>query len=312
MLFASPPEHTLEWSDSGVEGCSRFLKRFWRFAYQHRDCASAEGVDAGGLDSQQEALRRKLHETIQKAGRVVEQRHTFNTAIAANMELLNDLMRLSEDGKAEPGLVRECLEAMLRMLAPAVPHLTHVLWHEFGFDGVVLDQPWPEVDESALRRSVEQIVVQVNGKGPGANWNLRSISARTSCGRKYWIMLKCNALPKEKPWFVSSRSRTSSSMSWCVMRRGSFLLGAAFCLAFSGCGFQLADSKGVATKIPQASLQLVGGSPGFRQVLKRKLRGGRRQGGGRRCGGRFDCLPGRPAGTPPGHRCDHRHGRPRI
>ena len=164
MLFASPPEHTLEWSDSGVEGCSRFLKRFWRFAYQHRDCASAEGVDAGGLDSQQEELRRKLHETIEKAGRVVEQRHTFNTAIAANMELLNDLMRLSEDGKAEPGLVRECLEAMLRMLAPAVPHLTHVLWHEFGFGGVILDQPWPEADESALQRSVEQIVVQVNGK----------------------------------------------------------------------------------------------------------------------------------------------------
>ena len=117
-----------------------------------------------GLDSQQEELRRKLHETIQRAGRVVEQRHTFNTAIAANMELLNDLMRLSEDGKAEPGLVRECLEAMLRMLAPAIPHLAHVLWHEFGFAGVILDQPWPEADESALQRSVEQIVVQVNGK----------------------------------------------------------------------------------------------------------------------------------------------------
>ena len=164
MLFASPPEHTLEWSDSGVEGCSRFLKRFWRFVYQHRECASAEDVNAEELDPQQEELRRKLHETIRRVGHAVEQRHTFNTAVAANMELLNDLMHLSDAGKAEPALVRECLEAMLRMLAPIVPHLSHVLWRELGFEGIALDQPWPEADEAALQRSVEQIVVQVNGK----------------------------------------------------------------------------------------------------------------------------------------------------
>ena len=164
VLFASPPEHTLEWSDSGVEGCSRFLKRLWRFACQHQDCASAGDIEADGLEPQQEELRRKLHETLQKAGRVVEQRHTFNTVIAANMELLNDLAHLADKDQASPALVRECLAAMLCMLAPAVPHLTHVLWREIGFEGAVLDQPWPEADESALERSVEPIVVQVNGK----------------------------------------------------------------------------------------------------------------------------------------------------
>ena len=164
VLFASPPEHTLEWSDSGVEGCARFLRRFWRFAYKHRDCASAESARPDGLDAPQRDLRRKLHETIQKTGRVVERRHTFNTVVAANMELLNALTRLSDEDEVGPALVRECLEAMLRMLAPIVPHLSHVLWRALGLGGTVLDQPWPEVDESALERSVERIVVQVNGK----------------------------------------------------------------------------------------------------------------------------------------------------
>ncbi len=164
VLFASPPEHTLEWSDSGVEGCSRFLNRLWRFVHENLDCASAGSVDADGLVPRQKDFRRKLHEAIQKSGRVIDRRHTFNTVIAANMELLNDLMRLSDEGEAEPALTREALDAMLRMLAPITPHLSHALWRALGLGEAILDQPWPKADETALERSVERIVVQVNGK----------------------------------------------------------------------------------------------------------------------------------------------------
>ena len=164
VLFASPPEHTLEWSDSGVEGCSRFLKRFWRFAYQHREDVAVPDEGTEALDSTQQELRRKLHETIRRVDHVIGQRHTFNTAIAANMELLNEMMQFADSNAIGRSLVRECLDAMLRMLAPIVPHFTHVLWDELGFAGAVLDQSWPEADESALQRAVEQIVVQVNGK----------------------------------------------------------------------------------------------------------------------------------------------------
>ena len=164
MLFASPPEHTLEWSDSGVEGCARFLKRLWRFACDHAQAEGEASPPAEARTPKQQELRRRLHETIRKAGSVIGRRHTFNTAIAANMELLNELLRFDDAGAGGRALVRECLSAMLRMLAPAVPHAAHVLWRELGFDGAVLEQPWPAVDEDALQQSVERLVVQVNGK----------------------------------------------------------------------------------------------------------------------------------------------------
>ena len=164
VLFAAPPEHTLEWSDSGVEGCYRFLKRFWRFVHERRDALCAADEVAEAHDDAQKDLRRKLHETIKRATFVIEERHTFNTAIAANMELLNELVQFPDASPAAHTLFRECLSAMLRMLAPTVPHFAHVLWQELGFDGVALDQPWPEVDDTALQRATESIVVQVNGK----------------------------------------------------------------------------------------------------------------------------------------------------
>ena len=164
VLFAAPPEHALEWSDSGVEGCSRFLKRLWRFVHRHLKDAPVAQTDVPESSPGQKDLRRKLHETIRKVGHVIESRHTFNTAIAANMELLNDIMRLNDAGGVRPALLRECLQAILLMLAPIVPHLSHVLWEELGFSGAVLDQPWPETDASALRRTSERIGVQVNGK----------------------------------------------------------------------------------------------------------------------------------------------------
>ena len=164
MLFAAPPEHTLEWSEHGVEGCSRFLKRFWRFAYDHQRVAAVSDGPEEINDSERRELRIRLHETIRRATHVIERRHTFNTAIAANMELLNALGKFTPQDSADHALVRECIEAMLRMLAPAVPHVTHEMWQALGFPGIVLDQPWPECDTEVLQRETRQIVIQINGK----------------------------------------------------------------------------------------------------------------------------------------------------
>ncbi len=164
VLFASPPEHTLEWSDSGVEGSARFLKRLWRFVYDYMQQTPEAEFSSADQTPQQQELRRHLHATIDKASRVIGYRHTFNTAIAANMELLNAMARFENKTLEDQVLIKECLGAMLRMLAPIVPHITHALWKELGFEGIVLDQPWPEVDREALRCATERIVVQVNGK----------------------------------------------------------------------------------------------------------------------------------------------------
>ncbi len=164
MLFAAPPEHTLVWSEHGVDGCFRFLKRFWHFVWTHQsEEVVAEASDDDGAAARRE-LHTRLHETIRRVSYVIKERHTFNTAIAANMELLNELGKFSVSTQDDYALVRECVEAMLRMLAPAVPHITHELWQELGMSGIVLDQSWPQYDEAALQRDTCQIVVQVNGK----------------------------------------------------------------------------------------------------------------------------------------------------
>ena len=168
VLFASPPEHTLEWSEQGVEGCHRFLKRLWHYA--GRQLAAAGGAAAGGGtddgagEARRQETRRLLHETIGRARGMME-RHAFNTVIAANMELLNHLQRQPDDASAAGrALARECLEAMTRMLAPMIPHTAHALWQGLGAAGPLLDAPWPEADPAALERATEEIVVQVDGK----------------------------------------------------------------------------------------------------------------------------------------------------
>ena len=168
ILFAAPPENSLEWSDQGVEGCHRFLKRFWHFVYNYVNFPTGKETPAPNPEPLQQemqtALRRKLHETIGKVSHVVQERHTFNTAIAANMELLNDLTQLRESGASEPSLIHECLEAMLKMLAPMVPHITHVLWQALGHTDALINQPWPQADKKALVRTEETLVIQINGK----------------------------------------------------------------------------------------------------------------------------------------------------
>ncbi len=164
-MFAAPPEQSLEWSDSGVDGASRFLRRLWKAVEGHVNAGTPGILDASNLPQAQKDLRRKTHETIQKVSDDYGRRQTFNTAIAAVMELLNESSKLAD--RANPqGLAveREALEAAILLLAPIVPHITQALWHALGHITIPLNEGWPKLDESALVRSTVEVVVQVNGK----------------------------------------------------------------------------------------------------------------------------------------------------
>jgi leucyl-tRNA synthetase len=167
MMFAAPPEQTLEWSDEGVAGANRFLKRLWKAVHAHlAGDETAGAIDlAAALDDNQRALRCKTHETIAKVSDDYGRRQTFNTAIAAVMELLNEIARRGERSTPQGLAVeREALEAAVLLLAPVVPHASHALWRALGHDTPVIDAPWPRADASAMQRSHIELVLQVNGK----------------------------------------------------------------------------------------------------------------------------------------------------
>ena len=163
-MFAAPPEQSLEWSDSAVEGANRFLKRLWRMISEHVAGGASPPLDVEALNDQQRELRRKTHATIAKVSDDFGRRLTFNTAIAAVMELCNDIGRLDDDSKPTRAVRGEALDAVVRMLCPIVPHICHHLWRMLGGDGDAMLAPWPSVDESALVRDSIEMVVQVNGK----------------------------------------------------------------------------------------------------------------------------------------------------
>ncbi len=162
-MFAAPPEQSLEWSDSGVEGANRFLRRLWKLVAEHLAAPAAPALDIDALDDQQKSARRKTHETIAKVGDDYGRRQTFNTAIAAVMELCNELGKLDDSAQSR-AVMEEALRAVVLMLNPIVPHACHALWAALGGDGDVLNAAWPSVDESALVRDSIEMVVQVNGK----------------------------------------------------------------------------------------------------------------------------------------------------
>ncbi|MDJ0777315.1 MAG: leucine--tRNA ligase [Gammaproteobacteria bacterium] len=165
IMFASPPDQSLDWSDDGVQGAYRFLKRLWHSVQEHlADGTVAAQVDADALDEAQRAMRLKLHETIRKVSDDYDRRLTFNTAIAANMELLNSLMRFEDQGATGRAIRQEAFESMILMLAPIVPHICHRLWRDLGHSDPIIDHAWPVVDESALEQDSIEMVIQVNGK----------------------------------------------------------------------------------------------------------------------------------------------------
>ena len=165
MMFAAPPDQALEWSDAGVAGAYRFLRRLWLHATEHQDAIRAAGdLDAAALSGPLRELRREVHEALRQAlydfGR-----HQFNTVVSGGMKILNALSRIESDGDPSAAAVRrEGLSILLRLLSPVVPHVTHALWRELGYGDDVLDAAWPTPDETALARDLMTLVVQVNGK----------------------------------------------------------------------------------------------------------------------------------------------------
>lgn len=163
-LFAAPPDQSLEWNEDGVEGAHRFLKRLWRLVQEHVAEGPAPALDSDGLTDQQRNARRKTHETIAKVSDDYARRQTFNTAIAAVMELCNELGRLDASEPQSRAVLQEGLDAAVRMLCPIVPHACHHLWLALGHEGDTTYAAWPLVDETALVRDSVEMVVQVNGK----------------------------------------------------------------------------------------------------------------------------------------------------
>ncbi|WP_394204629.1 leucine--tRNA ligase [Shewanella waksmanii] len=164
MMFAAPPELTLEWQESSVEGAHRFIKRLWKLAHDHISAGATVALDVKSLDSNQKALRRELHKTIAKVGDDIERRQMFNTAIASIMELMNKLQKAPTATEQDRALLTEALSAVVRLLYPIIPHTSFCLWNELGHEGAIEDSLWPEVDESALVEDSKLIIVQVNGK----------------------------------------------------------------------------------------------------------------------------------------------------
>lgn len=162
-MFAAPPEQTLEWSDSGVQGSQKFLQRVWRLAYELQQLDPVE-VAAVTLSKSDKDARRKLHETIAKVSDDIGRRYNFNTGIAAIMELMKTLTKLDLAVESSRAVAAEAMDAVIRMLSPMAPHITQALWVAFGNEGLVIDASWPVVDESALVADTIQVVVQVNGK----------------------------------------------------------------------------------------------------------------------------------------------------
>ena len=167
-MFAAPPEQTLEWNDQGVAGAHRFLRKLWSMVKNHADSGTSPSLDTANLDEAQQDLRRKTHQTIAKVSDDFGRRNTFNTAIAAVMELLNEVAKLTDSDHPQSFAVRhEALRSALLLLAPITPHICHSLWDTLGGEGSITDVSWPQVDESALVRSSIELVVQVNGKVRG-------------------------------------------------------------------------------------------------------------------------------------------------
>ncbi|MGH8149137.1 MAG: leucine--tRNA ligase [Steroidobacteraceae bacterium] len=164
MMFAAPPEQTLEWSDEGVQGSYRFIRRLWHAVYEHVSAGPAPPLDPDGLAEPARELRRTAHQALAKAADDIGRRRSFNTAIAAIMELSNAIGKFSQARPGDRAVRQEALEIATLALSPIIPHVCQALWQALGHERALIDEPWREPDPAALARAEVQIIVQVNGK----------------------------------------------------------------------------------------------------------------------------------------------------
>jgi len=164
IMFASPPQMSLEWSDDGVEGASRFLRRLWRLVATHVNAGLPDSDSGDALSEAAQNLRKQIHQTIRKVSDDIDRRMQMNTAIASVMELMNAVSRFSPAADADRVVVHEALNTACLLLSPVVPHITAELWQSLGNEQDILNAAWPEVDETALVEEEVQYIIQVNGK----------------------------------------------------------------------------------------------------------------------------------------------------
>jgi leucyl-tRNA synthetase len=164
MMFASPPEQSLEWSDAGVEGANRFLKRLWKATYEHLILGEIKAYQSGELTTELKNLRLQLHQTIEKVGDDYGRRHSFNTAISSVMELMNALAKIEGTDETTRSVRQEVLQNVTLLLSPIVPHICQALWSELCPESHILRASWPIPDKAAMVQDTVEYVVQVNGK----------------------------------------------------------------------------------------------------------------------------------------------------
>jgi leucyl-tRNA synthetase len=163
-MYTSPPEDTLAWSDEGVQGASRFIRRLWSSVYEHVAAGLPPALEPAALDDAQRELRRQAHQALAKATDDIGRRRNFNTAIAAMMELLNSIRSAADASPQGRAVRQEALRIEVLVLAPIVPHVCHALWQALGHTSPLVDEPWPKADPAALAQDTIELVVQVNGK----------------------------------------------------------------------------------------------------------------------------------------------------
>lgn len=197
MMFAAPPEQSLEWADSGVEGAHRFLKRLWKAVYDHVEPGTISAYTAddlnGELNSELKNLRRQLHMTIEKVGDDYGRRHSFNTAISSVMELMNALAKIEGSDEITRRVRQEVLQNVTLLLSPIVPHISQALWAELCPNSHILDSAWPVADQSAMVQDSIEYMIQVNGKLRGSisvakaetRENIEKLVLEQPCVQKY-------------------------------------------------------------------------------------------------------------------------------
>jgi leucyl-tRNA synthetase len=193
MMFAAPPEQSLEWADSGVEGAHRFLKRLWKAVYDHIETGVIGAYTSGELNADLKNLRRQLHLTIEKVADDYGRRHSFNTAISSVMELMNALAKIEGNDEITRQVRQEVLQNVALLLSPIVPHVCQALWSELCPNSHILDAAWPTVDQSAMVQDSIEYVIQVNGKLRGSinvaktetRENIEKLALEQPCVQKY-------------------------------------------------------------------------------------------------------------------------------